>query len=220
MFIADLAMMHGDGSSRFITKSSLIPLLALYFYSTKPSSNVYTKLIFTGLFFSWLGDIFLLFDKPVFFIAGLLSFLLTHICYIIYFLKIKGNNKSYLQQRPVMLVVIIAYLVELLYMLWPSLGNMKMPVIIYAVVISTMFATAAWQYEKIKRTTALYFITGSFLFVFSDSVLALGKFLQPLHYGGIIVMMTYIAAQFLIVQGAISYDKSSPLSFQDNTDNK
>lgn len=219
MFIADLAMMREDASSRFITKSSLIPLLGLYYYSTKPSSNVYTTLIFTGLFFSWLGDIFLLFDKPVFFITGLLSFLLTHICYIIYFLRLKGNNRSYLQQRPVMLVVIIAYLVELLYMLWPGLGGMKIPVIIYAVVISTMFATAAWQYEKVDRKTAMYFIFGSFLFVLSDSALAIGKFLQPLPYGGILVMTTYVAAQILIVQGAISYDRTSPLSFQDNTDN-
>lgn len=118
-----------------------------------------------------------------------------------------------------MLLVIIAYLVELLYMLWAGLGDLKIPVIIYAIVISTMFALAAWQYDKIERTTAVFFMIGSFLFVFSDSVIAIGKFLKPLPYAGITIMSTYVLAQVLIIQGAILYDKKTPSLFQDITEN-
>lgn len=209
LFLADLFLMHHHQDFRFISKALLIPVIALYFWASKTKRIHHSTIIFTGLFFSWLGDMFLLFEQ--YFIPGLICFLITHICYIIYFSKLKGSKQSYLQQRPVMLLVIIAYLFELLYMLWPGLGGLKIPVIIYGTVISSMFAMAAWQYEKIDQRAALFFIFGSFLFVLSDSILAIGKFLQPLPLSGFMVMSTYVFAQLLIVQGAIEYSKHRDL---------
>jgi uncharacterized membrane protein YhhN len=163
--------------------------------------------MYAGLFFSWIGDILLQFDRynSLFFIAGLSSFLLTHICYIVYFIRIKGENASYLKERPVMLLAVLAYTIELLYILWPGLQGMKLPVTLYAGVISTMFASAAWKYEQIPNRPALLLIGGSFLFVVSDSILAVNKFLRPFPNSGILVMSTYVAAQWLIVQGAIAF---------------
>ena len=213
IFLTDLYLVQIENYFRFITKALLIPTLALYFVSSKPKWTNANKAILIGLFFSWGGDIFLLFENL--FIPGLICFLLTHISYIFYFAKLKGNKNSYLQQRPVMLLVIIAYLVELLYMLWPGLGALKIPVIVYAVVISTMFAMAAWQFEKIDRKSALLFIFGSFFFVLSDSILAIGKFLQPLALGGIWVMCTYVLAQWLIMQGVISFNQTTQVSLEE-----
>lgn len=204
VFIVDLVLLKQEHTYRIISKALLIPILLLFFHSTKPIIDKKNKAIYIGLFFSWLGDIFLMFET--YFIPGLLCFLITHISYIVYFASLKGHKQSYLQQRPVMLLVILAYLLELLYMLWPGLGGLKIPVIVYATVISAMFAMAAWQYEKIDRLASIYFIVGSFLFVLSDSVLAIDKFIQPLPMGGILVMSTYVAAQLLIVLGVIRFN--------------
>ena len=46
-------------------------------------------------------------------------------------------------------------------------------------------------------------------FVISDSVLAVNKFYQAFETAGIVIMLTYGLAQFLIVEGAIRYIRSS-----------
>lgn len=104
-----------------------------------------------------------------------------------------------------MLLAVVAFTIELLYLLWPGLQGMKIPVTIYALVISTMFAAAAWKYEQIQNQPAFFFIGGSFLFVLSDSILAVNKFLRPVPFSGFLVMSTYVAAQWLIIRGAITY---------------
>lgn len=114
-----------------------------------------------------------------------------------------------------MLLVILAYAIELLYILWPNLGSMRLPVVVYAIVISTMLATAAWQYEKIPLKPALLFVGGAFLFVLSDSALAINRFHKPFEGGGIFVMITYVAAQSMIVLGSISHLNKPAGQFSD-----
>jgi uncharacterized membrane protein YhhN len=89
----------------------------------------------SGLFFSWLGDIFLLPEDSdgMYFILGLSCFLTTHILYIIYFAKIRPEGKSFFRQYPFLLVFIGVYGAGLLYLLLPSLGGLKIPVAVYAI---------------------------------------------------------------------------------------
>jgi len=44
---------------------------------------------------------------------------------------------------------------------------------------------------------------GAVLFLFSDSMLAYNKFVQPLPNAGLIIMASYMLAQYLIVLGSI-----------------
>jgi uncharacterized membrane protein YhhN len=154
-----------------------------------------------------LGDVFLMFEgrNGIFFILGLSSFLTAHLLYIIYFSKIKSPYVSFFRKRPVMFLAVIAYVIELLYLLWPKLGSMKLPVVVYALVIGTMLCFAMWQYGRLKDKTAYLFIAGAFLFVLSDSALALNKFYQPHAWSGFFVMSTYVAAQALITFGSIAH---------------
>lgn len=215
---ADLFMVYAQTPYRFFTKPLLMPLLALaYISETRVLDGVFPKLILAALFFSWLGDVLLMFDgrDAIFFILGLSAFLTAHILYIIYFSRINGDRPSFLKQRPLMLLVIMAYTVELLYILWPGLEGMKVPVIIYAIVISTMLAFAAWQYGKIRDRAAWLFIAGAFLFVLSDSALALNKFWRPMTGAGAFVMITYVVAQALIVAGSVEHLKGNRASLYD-----
>ena len=59
----------------FISKPLLIPLIiVIYCMSVKEFDYV----VIAGLFFGWLGDVFLLFDKESCFKGGLISFLIGH----------------------------------------------------------------------------------------------------------------------------------------------
>lgn len=194
----------GQDSFRIFTKPLLIPLLAgIYWASSITKPFKFRDFILLGLLFSWVGDVMLQMDG--FFIPGLVSFLLAHVFYILFFSKTEGESISFFKSRPVMLIAVLAYLVELMYLLWPTLGGMKIPVMAYGITISVMLSAALWQYQKLDGKTSLFFILGATLFVASDSLLALNKFRKPFETAGISIMSTYILAQLFIVMGAIRY---------------
>jgi uncharacterized membrane protein YhhN len=203
--MADLYLGSTGSSLRLLTKPLLMPLLMLYVGIEAGTAGKPQRLILAALFFSWLGDVFLLFeaDNDLYFILGLSSFLTAHIIYIIYFNGIVAETASYFRKRPVMFLAVVAFVIELLYLLWPGLGGMKVPVLVYALVIGSMLCMALWQYGRIQDKAASLFIAGAVLFVLSDAILALNRFRGEIPMGGILVMSTYVAAQFLIAQGAI-----------------
>ena len=188
----------------FIAKPLLIPVLILLLYFSK-NTVPRRKLIVTGLFFSWLGDIFLLFDAEnnLFFIFGLVCFLTTHIFYIIYFLKIPSSTISLLKKQPWLVLLVIAYGAALVWLLHPHLGNLKIPVIIYAAVICTMLLCSLHIFLKVNTPANLFYLSGAVFFVLSDSLLAINKFYHPFAFAGVFIMLTYCAAQYFIVNGFI-----------------
>jgi uncharacterized membrane protein YhhN len=195
---------QGNDALRMYTKPLIIPILAaLYLTSTSKRVGFFKDAILLGLFFSWIGDMLLQMDGR--FVPGLLSFLIAHIFYIRFFATTSSTEKSFFKLRPVMLLGVMAYLIELMYLLWPFLGVMKIPVLLYGITISTMLSAALWQYQKLENKTAVFFILGAFFFVVSDSILAINKFRNAFENAGILIMTTYIVAQLFIVEGAIRY---------------
>jgi len=209
--IAEVSLLANDLEDyRMLTKPLIIPLLAAVYLSMKTGNIKWNKdAILWGLFFSWVGDILL--QKEALFIPGLLAFLSAHIFYIFFFSRTRSKETSFFKLRPVMLIAVLAYLVELMHLMWPYLGAMKAPVLLYGLTISTMLSAALWQYQKLDDKTALYFILGATLFVASDSILALNRFRSPFAMAGILTMSTYILAQLFIVLGAIRYRNLSEI---------
>ena len=196
------AVLIGHYEARIFSKPFIIPLLGLTYYQSVEKKPVFLKdSILLGLFFSWLGDIFLLADN--YFIPGLICFLLAHVFYISFFAKTNSSKTSFFKLRPVMLIAVLAYLIELMHLLWPGLGDLKIPVLIYGITISTMLSAAIWQYQKLDDRTSLFMIMGAGFFVASDSILAIDKFRNPFASAGVYIMVTYILAQLFIVLGAI-----------------
>jgi len=193
----------GHYSFSNVIKPMLMPLLIMALFAGK-STNA--GLIITGLFFSWAGDVLLMFESKnaLFFISGLVCFLFTHLCYVIYFLKIQSSGTSLLRKQPWMAALVAAYGVSLVQFLFPHLGDMKIPVLIYAVVICTMLICSLQVFTKINRPANLLFVTGALLFAASDSLLAINKFYKPFEYAGALIISTYCAAQLLIVVGVVT----------------
>ena len=187
-----------------ITKPLLIPaliLLLVFSQTVAPARN----LLVTGLVFSWLGDIFLLFEEknPLFFIFGLVCFLTTHIFYIIYFLKIQSPHISLVKKQPLLLLLVLGYGVTLVWFLYPHLKELKIPVMVYAAVICSMLLCSLHIFLKVNKPANILYVTGAAFFVLSDSLLAINKFYQPFTFAGVCIILTYCAAQYFIVRGFI-----------------
>jgi len=188
-----------------VSKPALMLILIFYFAlgSRKLASAKF--LILAALIFSWLGDVFLLFDKieKSYFIYGLSSFLLAHISYIFYFWfmrKINGVRKI-----PSILLVagIVIYVSIFLAVLAANVNDLFIPLTIYALIISVMLTASLSAFDFGENIYGKICVAGTFLFVVSDSILAINRFVAPLTLAPFFIMLTYAAAQFLIVEGSL-----------------
>lgn len=189
-------------------KPVLIPLLiaAVYFSASFTSK----KLLLIALLFSWIGDIILLFaDRgELYFIFGLVAFLISHVVYILLFnkqLKPKKDHNRAIYWSGV--TVIIAYLMIFFSILLPSLGELTIPVFVYALVISTMLLFAFKGFLIWQKPASWSILVGAIVFVSSDSILAFDKFYNPIMYNSFFIMITYILAQYLIVAGILKLNQ-------------
>ncbi len=106
-----------------------------------------------------------------------------------------------------MLIVVVYYLAIITF-LSPYLGDMKLPVRVYAIVISFMFMLAMHMLFIKNKNAGRWMMLGSLLFVISDSMLAVNKFYGSFEVAGIIIMLTYGLAQLFITEGAVRYISS------------
>jgi uncharacterized membrane protein YhhN len=161
-----------------------------------------------GLLFSMAGDIFLMLPREQF-IPGLISFLLAHLAYL------RGFNQS---APPINLVsVLLVLLVGITSMqLYRRLAgglhasgqaDLKIPVLAYSALISLMLISALLSLVRPEwaEGPALVASSGALLFFLSDSFLGWNKFVAPLSYGHLRVIVTYHLGQILIVLGAVSH---------------
>lgn len=167
-------------------------LLALAAFSQPAHGDRYQLAITAGLAFSLLGDILLMLPRDRF-LPGLASFLIAHLAYILAFTGAVPIGAS-----PLLLLPLLAAAVPLLRLLWPGLGKLRVPVVLYAATIVLMVWLAwgmAWQFRT--PGTALV-AAGALLFMISDALLALNRFRRPFHHAQALIMAFYVAAQALI----------------------
>lgn len=187
---------------RWFTKPLLMPLLMLGFYmNSGKRSGILFYLILFALFLSWAGDVLL--QMKGMFIPGLVSFLLAHVFYIIYFIKTGKGKKGLLQLQPLTGMPVLVYILIFLWQLYPFLDALKIPVTVYGITIGTMLLMAINTRRKLNDDAAVLFFTGALLFVISDSLLAVNLFAKSHFILSLFVMLTYASAQYLIVKGAL-----------------
>jgi len=196
----------------FISKMLIIPpLMAIFILNLRRDSNRLHKYMFAGLFFSWVGDVLL--EVPgggeLMFMAGLGGFLLSLLMYALVFFSAPGKNEVF-HGRFNLLIPVLLYGIAMGLYLNKYLGEMRLPVIVYETAMITMLAGAVSRIGKVNRTSYTMVLTGAILFIISDSVLAINKFVQPVSLSTLIIMGTYIAAQWLITIGYIKQLTAKP----------
>lgn len=206
-FLSSLLFIVCEGQSSFLVelvlKALIIPVLIILFViNIRPYKDRIRLLMAGGLLSSWAGDVILEFTKrnDNMFVFGLAGFLLAHIMYFTVFIGTPGKNAVF-NKRIYLLIPVILYGTILISYLYNDLNNMRIPVILYAFVILIMLAGAINRIEKVNSVSFYLVLTGAILFVISDSAIAVNKFSHTFEYSSIVIMSTYVIAQFLIVSG-------------------
>jgi uncharacterized membrane protein YhhN len=182
----------------------------LGYYLTKSDTPSY--FLIGALVASWAGDVLLLFQSrnEIFFLLGLGAFLVTHLFYIFCYRQNRAVNQpdQLLTTRKIRLSfpVLLAG-TGLIALLTPSLGDLKIPVLMYALILIFMVLNAVFRYGRTSSGSFWMVFAGAVLFMISDSLLAIDKFFIPLAYSGVMIMGTYATAQLLIVMGIIRHGK-------------
>ena len=176
------------------SKLLLMPALALAVLLTaRPLRGAVPVLLLVAIGLSWGGDALLNIPGDLGFVVGLASFLLAHVAYVVLFLRLPARGR----RLPAWTAVYAAWYAAFLALLGPHLGALLVPVALYGLVLGVMAALAGGLGGLLA--------VGGALFVVSDSVLALGRFLPgyafPPH--DLVVMSTYLAAQGLIALGVV-----------------
>lgn len=136
------------------------------------------------------GDYFLaLKNDPRNFQRGLIAFLIGHFFYMGVMLPYAGTPDG-MQIAGIAVLIVMA--AGTFIWLAPKLGKYTLPVGIYMGVIALMALAA------LTIPTPLAGL-GALLFVFSDAVIAVNKFRQPVPFRGPIVWITYYVGQVLLV---------------------
>ncbi|MDN5203387.1 lysoplasmalogenase [Fulvivirgaceae bacterium BMA10] len=187
-----------------VVKPILMPILGSFFYVvTRRINDPITKLILLALTFSWLGDIFLMFqnDQELYFILGLIAFLIAHIFYIISYKKAVSSTLYGLKLSWLWYLIPVIFGISLYIYLYPGLEGMYLPVGLYALILIAMIILAIARFGKTKVESFQFVLIGAISFVLSDSILAINKFQISVPYAGVIIMVTYLLAQWLIIKG-------------------
>ncbi|HAS09946.1 MAG TPA: hypothetical protein DCS55_05405 [Acidimicrobiaceae bacterium] len=145
-----------------------------------------------ALVLSLAGDVFLMLPRDLF-VPGLASFLLGHVAYIVG-LWILGTSRSGLAAGVAIIVVALPLLGQRILQAVRAGDEpeLTVPVSAYMLVISVMVISAGASGSAVA-------LAGAVSFYVSDALIAWTRFIQPLAWGRVAVMVTYHAAQIALV---------------------
>ncbi len=190
-FIHIRAEYRGPRQHIYIFKPLTMVFIWLIAILGQATSPLYKFMIIFGLVFSLAGDVFLMLPSDRF-VAGLVAFLVAHLFYSAAF----ASEISGLTWWP--LIPFVIYGIVIYAILAPSLGKLKLPVLIYIIVILIM-AWLAWErWNQAGQRGALLASIGAVLFIISDTILAIDRFRGTFKLSRTLNLSTYFAAQLLI----------------------
>ena len=184
-----------------VFKFCLMPLLLIYYVAAcLKAGRSPSALIMLALAFGFGGD-FLLEMGAKWFPVGTLSFLLGHIFYVIAFLiPVRWSAVSPIVW--VLLAVYIAYGAFMLTNLFktPAAYELRHVLIVYLAALVSLSVSALLRSTYVNSKSFVIVYIGSLLFLLSDTILAFSQFQEKSRHG---VMITYTAAQFLLIFGLL-----------------
>jgi uncharacterized membrane protein YhhN len=204
IFLADFT--HAGLISDILKPAIMITLGLYYFGAQREKLEPLSVSVVLALVFSCAGDTLLMLQQrdEKFFMLGLAAFLVAHIFYMLAYRQHQSadtsNELQGLQKIRYAFPIILSG-TGLVVILYSRLGGMKVPVLIYAVVLTAMVLGALFRFGKTNSSSFAMVFGGAILFMISDSLIAINKFLEPLPMAGLWIMITYIGAQYLIVTG-------------------
>lgn len=160
------------------------PIPAYYYY------------LLTGLVFCFGGDFFLALPQRKMFLLGLVSFLIGHLFYIPAFITVAQTNIL----TWIGTIMVIAISGGVYFWLRPHLGDMKVAVIFYVIVITIMVSCAFSLLgdSSLNRPGRIVAFAGAICFYFSDIFVARNRFVKKDFLNRLIGLPMYYTGQFLL----------------------
>lgn len=152
--------------------------------------------IWIGLIFSLVADLVIMES----FIGGLIFFLIAHVMYI----AAMGVGPGNAAQRAKAIAPAAVYLLFMLAIIVPKVpSDLLIPVVIYSTIITSMLALATLRaFVAVKDAYARLLWFGALLFVISDSMIAINRWVvDDMRYAGIVILVTYYTGQWFISRG-------------------
>jgi uncharacterized membrane protein YhhN len=197
----DWAAVHlGSKPVEYVAKPGCMLLLIAAALAIDPADGAARVLLVLALVASTAGDVFLMLPGPQpsaggpnLFVAGLASFLLAHVLYVLGFV-VEGVALAGLALGaiPVALMVILVGQRVLTGVQGSDEPELTEPVTAYIGVISAMLLFAFGTQDV--RAAA-----GALLFAGSDSLIAWERFIKERPWGPMVIIVTYHLAQALLV---------------------
>jgi uncharacterized membrane protein YhhN len=199
------AVARQDARLEYPTKPAVMVALAVVALALETDLDARRIAVVVALAFSLAGDVFLMlrrtrvssgamtYVEKGYFVPGLASFLIAHLAYIVGF-QIEGG--------PVWLAVLLFVAVRMatLPITVKLIGALRAndqveltaPVRAYAIAISGMVAAAGATGDPVA-------IVGAILFLFSDFLIAWSRFVTPLTWAPLAIIVTYHLGQTALV---------------------
>jgi uncharacterized membrane protein YhhN len=190
--LVSLAVGYDTGHT--VAKPLLMPLLAAH-----AAVRGAPRLLVAALLCGGAGDTLLLSDADPAFLIGMAFFAAGHVCYLVVFAKTglpRARAERLVPGYAAALVVTVA-------LLWPDLpAGLRIPVACYSTLLTAMAYMAATRRGLVAGL-------GGALFMLSDTLIATGvaDWPQPPR-PDFWIMLTYAAAQFLLVRGIIEEQRA------------
>ena len=176
----------------------IIPIALLLFLALTRTEGRVRALLGLGLVLSAMGDVLLAMDGL--FVQGLAAFLLAQVTYTVLFV----TQRNWQPRRLPWAALILLYGLVCTLVILPAAGDMQLPVTAYMIAISLMAIAAGFR----KDQQFLWVAMGALIFMISDTLIAVERFVSPFAYSGIAVMSTYYCAQLLICLGIVRHSSA------------
>ena len=187
---------RNNQKSALLTKTVLSSLFVIAVLVQPHLVSGYYNFLLAGLIFCLLGDIFLALPQKGMFLAGLVVFLAGHLLYAVGFFRVTEIGKW--TGTGTLVIAAVGGLVY--FRLRTYLGQMKIPVIFYMIIISVML-TGAWSVfgdYNLAGPGRIMVFAGALLFYLSDLFVARNRFVKKDFFNRLTGLPLYYAGQFLL----------------------
>ncbi len=197
-----LAERAGSRRARFISKpiaSAAFVAIPLVTGAVGTNAGPVAVWVTLGLVLGAIGDVALMFERRGF-LAGLVAFLLGHLAYVIAFVHVVPADTWLDGAMAIYAIAAAAAAAVVLRWLWPRLGSLRIPVIAYVAVITTMVigGLAVSVHHGGTSGDRTFLTAGAIAFYLSDLAVARNRFVVADRWNRYVGLPVYYGAQLLM----------------------
>lgn len=169
----------------YLCKPAALALLLVVAVALDPRHDVQRWAFVVALLASLAGDVLLMVGR---FLPGLIAFFGAHVAYIVGLRAGQTSIRPMLVATVIVLVPIFFVGRQILIGVRKTQPELSSPVSLYIAAISVMVAAALASGNALAATGAVLFMT-------SDSLIAWNRFVRPLEWAPVTIIVTYHLAQ-------------------------